>query len=60
MEAKFKFNIDDEVLTCFSERGIIDMCAVDSTKDIVYYVKTKLNSTWYKESQLSQLEKEDA
>ena len=52
MEAKFKFNLDQRVVTPFGDVGIVSTCAVDDGGN-TYFVKTQAGGNWFKESQLS-------
>lgn len=53
---KFQFDIDDEVITNFCKKGIIDTCGLDSS-GIIYCVKTSDNLSWYKEKFLEKAKK---
>lgn len=48
---EFKYDLDDMIITPFNEKGIIEMLGRDEGGN-KYYVKTKLNSAWYKEKEL--------
>lgn len=53
MKADFKFEIDQKVKTVLGDSGLIDMCAIDNTKCICYYVKMKGGQgQWLKEDQI--------
>lgn len=48
----FKFKIDQRVITSFDEKGIVTMLGFDDGGQ-QYYVKTKPDSQWFKEKELS-------
>ena len=50
-EVSYRFNVDDRVVTPFGDTGIITMLGFDDGGN-QYYVKTKLDSQWYKERDL--------
>lgn len=47
----FKFVVDQRVTTPFDEKGIVAMMAYDDG-GILYYVKSKSSSNWFKEKEL--------
>lgn len=51
MTVKFKFNIDHKVVTP-TGIGIIQMCAVDQSEKILYFVVTPIESAWWRQDQL--------
>lgn len=51
MKVEFVFTLDQKVVTPFGETGIITMLGYDDGGKH-YHVKTKENSTWWKESLL--------
>lgn len=51
MKVDFEFDIDEKVITPFEEKGIISMLGFDEGGKR-YYVLTKLNSQWLKETEL--------
>ena len=55
MEVKFNFEIDDRVVTPFGKPGIVEMLGFDDGGK-KYFVKTKTESSWFKEKDL---EKDD-
>lgn len=51
MKVNFRWDVYENVITPFGEKGFISMCGYnDSGKQ--YYVKTKDNENWYHEMQL--------
>jgi len=50
-EVSYKFSIDDRVKTPFGNPGIVTMLGLDDGGN-KYYVKTELDSQWYKERDL--------
>jgi len=48
----FKFVVDQRVTTPFDEKGIVTMMAYDDG-GILYHVKSKSSSNWFKENELS-------
>lgn len=51
MVVKFKFKLEQKVITPFDEKGIISMLGYDDGGN-TYYVKTNMNSQWFKEKEL--------
>ena len=52
MKAEFKFDIDDQVVTPFGDRGYITMCALDDNRAKTYWVKTAKGEGWYTENKI--------
>ena len=52
IEVKFKFDVDQRVITPFGQEAIVDNCTLDNGKLIQYYVKTSDGAYWYKETEL--------
>lgn len=52
MNVDFKFDIDQRVITPFGDEGLVSMAAIDGEGQ-QYHVKTKRNSEWFKEDQLT-------
>jgi len=57
INATFKFDLDDHIMTPFNSEGIITMCGVDGD-GIQYYVKTATGGNWFKERELSFLKQD--
>jgi len=55
---EYAFSLDQMVITPFGEIGLVAMLGYDDGGK-QYYVKTKENDTWYKESQLKKSEGDD-
>ena len=51
-EISFKFDLDEKVKTPFGDEGFVCMLGFDEAGTKAY-VKTKDNSDWFKESQLT-------
>jgi hypothetical protein len=48
---EFKYSVDDRVTTPFGDAGIIEMLGFDEGGK-KYYVRTKLDGSWFKEADL--------
>jgi len=51
MKVDFRFDLDDRVVTAFGDEGIVVMLGFDAGGP-TYFVKTRTDSTWYKEKEL--------
>lgn len=56
MEFKFMYAVNQEVITPFGDKGIIDTCAVNNSGEATYYVLRDHMSQWFKEEQLKEAE----
>ena len=52
MVIDFKFDIDEKVKTALGSVGIVSTCALDESKQNIYYVKRADGADWYPERQL--------
>ena len=52
MTVKFKYGLDDHVITTFNEEGMISMLGYDEGGP-TYHILTKHGGAWYKEKLLS-------
>ena len=55
---EFKFDIDQEVVTPFGDKGLITMLGFDEGGNKVF-VQTATDGAWFKEKQISLQNKED-
>ena len=51
-KVEYKFYMDQRVTTPFGDSGIIEMLGYDDG-GVKYYVKTKADSGWFKEDELT-------
>jgi hypothetical protein len=49
----FKFDVGEKVETIFDEVGVIEMQGRDETPYNKYFVKGKIQNSWFKEEELS-------
>lgn len=51
-KVEYKFYMDQRVTTPFGDDGIIEMLGCDDG-GVKYYIRTKVDSGWFKESELA-------